>query len=172
MSDINEALRGANRNSKNTSDWGYENNCQRCCVAYELRRRGEKVVAKPFNYEDDTQELMLLLNLFDQIPEKMDLEGNGAVLIQNIKSQMEKWGNGSRAMISFTATDLDSGHCFIAEQVNGETVFLDPQHGKPIEDLNKWFIPNRIISYASLAKIDKVKFTEDTINKCCVFEQS
>ena len=35
----------------------------------------------------------------------MDLEGNGAVLIQNIKIQMKKWGNGSRAMISFTAAD-------------------------------------------------------------------
>ncbi len=46
------------------------------------------------------------------------------------------------------------------------------QHGKPIEDLNKWFKPNRIIAFASLAKIDKVKFIEDVINKCCVFEQS
>ena len=175
MSDINEALRGANRNSKNTSDWGYENNCQRCCVAYELRRRGKNVVAKPFDFRNGIEEDELLINLFEQIPERVNLEGNGTVLIQNIKSQMEKWGNGSRAMISFTATDLDSGHCFIAEQVNGETVFLDPQHGKLIEDLNKnkkYFIPNRIISYASLAKIDKVKFTEDVINKCCVFEQS
>ena len=172
ISDINEALRGANRNSKNTSDKGYENNCQRCCVAYELRRRGENVVAKPFNREDEDKELVLVVNLFEQIPEKMDLEGNGAVLIQNIKIQMKKWGNGSRAMISFTVADRVSGHCFIAEQVNGETVFLDPQQGKRIEDLNRWFRPNLTIPFVSLAKIDKVKFTENLINDCCDFEQS
>ena len=27
--------------------WGYNNNCQRCCFTYELRRRGYKVIARP-----------------------------------------------------------------------------------------------------------------------------
>ena len=76
MSDINEALEGVNRNSKNTSDKGYENNCQRCCVAYELRRRGEKVVAKPFNREDEDKELVLVVNLFEQIPEQVNQDSH------------------------------------------------------------------------------------------------
>ena len=168
MSDINEALRGVNKNSKNTSDYARKDNCQRCCVAYELRRRGEKVVAKPFIYGDETKELTLLINIFDQVSEKMDLEGNGAVLIQNIKRQMEKWGNGSRAMISFTLADRVSGHCFIAEQVNGKTIFLEPQREEQIEDLNKsLFEPGRIISQAYLARMDNALFKEAVIDDCC-----
>ena len=115
---------------------------------------------------------MLVVNLFDQIPEQVRLNGKGKVLIENIKKKMEKWGNGSRAIISFTLLGFDSGHCFIVEQVNGETVFLDPQQGKRIENLNRWFNPNWPIPFVSLAKIDKVKFTEDLINDCCDFEQS
>lgn len=52
----------------------------------------------------------------------------GTNLRTQIESQMAKWGNGTRCEI-FVAWkgNNGNGHFFVAEQIDGQTVFYDPQ---------------------------------------------
>lgn len=99
----------------------WENNCQSCAPAYEMRRRGYDVEAKPFTNENE----YLSLNpeaAWDN-PDVQTTEGNGKA---DIEYQMQEWGEGSRAEVVVYWKE-GGGHAFCAEQVDGKTKFVDPQ---------------------------------------------
>ena len=92
--------------------YNYQINCQRCVPAYEMRRRGYNVTAKPAPDDD------ILGLIFEKIFVDMKWQtcSNGSGM-DDIKEYMKKCGDGSRAEISLQT--YEGAHLFMAEQHNG-----------------------------------------------------
>lgn len=119
--DIETDAENVNPNYDPEKDGEWENNCQSCAPTYEMRRRGYDVEAKPFTEENE----YLSCNpeaAWDN-PDIQATEGNGKA---DIEHQMQEWGDGSRAEVIVYWKE-GGGHAFCAEQVDGETRFVDPQ---------------------------------------------
>ena len=108
------------------NNYYYSFNCQRCVPAYEMRCRGFDVEAKPVEREKDY--LSYHPYAVWENPEVQRVSsGTGE---SEIRSQMAQWGDGARCQVCVTwdpKTGIGGGHTFIAEQVDGETHFYDPQ---------------------------------------------
>lgn len=168
----------------------YTRNCTKCVVAYEVRRRGYDVVAKrrergdklpftndpsgwPSAFEDvngntrnpDSINQNALDDAIDEIEIKMRNHGNGARAIVGI-AQYDTWGNDC------------GGHVFIAEQIDGKTIFCDPQSGEWGEKNGFKFLsqlsekikhaqpPGSIRIEICMLRIDDMKITEKVL-ECC-----
>ena len=108
-----------------TKEFKWLNNCQRCVPTYEMRRRGYNVTAKPQPYRDTSKDL-LATNPWNA--------WKNAILVkyetkQDIETAMLKMGDGARVEIRIVWEKNGAGHVFCAEQINGRTVFVDPQTG-------------------------------------------
>ena len=112
----------------------YRINCQRCVVAYELRRRGYDVVAQP-NPNDRWAQLKrgkngdlysLWRGAFRHAKTDNVLGHDGASTYDNIVRTMKSYGNGSRAVIEFLRGS-GGGHVVSVENRNGRIYFLEPQ---------------------------------------------
>ena len=131
----------------------YSENCQRCVVAYEMRRQGYNVKAKPavvtptgkLSRNDPT----IKTGLWDKGFKGMVWSPRGATQ-DRIEQAMATWGDGARAEV-YVAWKTGGAHVFIAEQRNGKTVFLDPQKG--IENCEEYFT-RAAKSYTMFARID------------------
>lgn len=134
----------------------YQINCQRCVPAYEMRRRGYNVTAKPAPDDD------ILGLIFEKIFVDMKWETcpNGSGM-DDIREYMKKCGNGARAEISLQT--CDGSHLFMAEQHNGITYFIDPQNYKANADL---YFKKILIAPTRVCRIDDLKFSE-LIRECC-----
>lgn len=147
--------------SRNNGDDKYTCNCQRCVVTYEARCRGFDVTARErltdANGKKIKEELPSLYSGIDnngnrivnpngwasvfrdkngKIPEPQKPNGiTVAEQVADIEKKMARYGNGARAIIRIQRFDQlltgIGGHVFIAEQINGKTVFCDPQSGTP-----------------------------------------
>lgn len=145
----------------------YEQNCQRCAPAYEMRRRGLNVTAKPAKVTEDgalAEDDVLNENfgwfngIFKGISWQRASAGND---MTDIKAAMATWGDGARAEV-YVQWINQTAHIFIAEQDKGKTYFIDPQTGS--EDVSSNF--NNIIPGRTLfARIDNLEVT-DLINEC------
>ncbi len=134
---IEADLRATNPHYGEGLEW--EANCQRCVGAYEMRRRGYDVTAKPRPMVggkiDCSDELAnrLSRNGWPHMFENAELESvsgtTGSAIMNRIAQRMSEYGDGSRAIIrvQWKRQYGGSGHVFIAEQVSGETRFVDPQ---------------------------------------------
>ena len=116
--------------SKTNPNWStqeaqWRNNCQRCVPTYEMRRRGFNVTAKP-QPEIDTNNDYLAMNPWKvwSNPKLQPFNGKS-----DIETAMAAMGNGARVQVKIVFND-GTGHTFVAEQMDGKTVFLDPQTGK------------------------------------------
>jgi len=140
----------------------YNHNCQRCVPAYEARRRGYDVTAKPIPIPDP-HELGKGHNWVSMYkdPVVIACSGNGK---QDIINQMKSWGEGARAEIGVEWGFLfgGGGHVFVAEVINGEVYFLDPQTGNL--DCSSYFRTVKS-GTAELVRIDNLEFT-DVIKEC------
>lgn len=120
----------------------YSENCQRCVVAYELRRRGYDVIAQA-THENDKWPTSVLVN---GVPmgrwrgafrhaktDSVGAAGNNAKaeakVLNNISNTMKGYGNGSRAIIRIGYRGAHVGHVFNAENQNGRMVYVDAQTG-------------------------------------------
>ena len=116
----------------NSGDFGYQNNCTRCCFTYEMLRRGKQgITAKPTeakniaeiendwlsNYED---------NGFASMYEKPDIKLSTGTGKDDILKDMANWGDGARCSIVIITRDGEC-HNFMAEQIDGKTIFVNPQ---------------------------------------------
>lgn len=129
---IPHALKGTNPLYATNSR--YQDNCQRCIAAYELRRRGYDVEALPSPI------------LRDIIRDKLGFMGEGGwpsmwkgarpiemagttgkEVRKCIEHEMRAYGDGARAIVRVQWKGVDYGHVFIAEQRGNETWFVDPQ---------------------------------------------
>lgn len=143
----------------------YQDNCQRCVWAYEMRRRGYDVEALPSLTNSDTLPYMMNPRGWPEVikngrNELIIPEGRtGKAIKKNIENQMEEWGDGSRAIVRVRWQKGDSGHVFIAEQVDGKTRFVDPQSGE--KDVTYYFNSGNIkASRTRLLRTDKKDITE------------
>lgn len=144
----------------NINDPRYYRNCQRCVPAYEMRRRGYNVIAKP---------RILEYNKDNILPVKPYLAWDNPQIIQpkqnlenSIKTKMAEWGNNARCQI-IVYWKNGGGHTFVGEQVNGKTIFVDPQINNT--DASDYFKDCKVQG-SYFYRIDNLKTTE-YINDCC-----
>lgn len=136
-----DATKGANPHfSHDFSE--YSMNCQRCVVAYELRRRGYSVEAAPtykgdrlpygaHANKDGTSNGYWMGAFKGARSEYVGASRNSAVR-QNIEHKMKSYGNGSRAVV-MVQWQKSGGHVFNVENVNGKMHYVDAQTGKPVK---------------------------------------
>ena len=115
-SEILDCLKASNP-LLSTHKASYMENCQRCVMAYELRRRGYSVVAQP--YIPGGADMLPYMNRrygWPAVFEKQILTDCSAVTQaqakENIERQMRAYGDGSRAIVRVNwlsrATDICS----------------------------------------------------------------
>lgn len=144
----------------------YELNCQRCVIAYEARRRGFDVIAKPAVSGDEPLKRSFGENGWANVFEDgknglLKVDGSTpAEIKENICAFMKKSGDGTRAIIEI---HNNGGHAFIAEQVKGKTIFLDPQIG--LNNAEIYFEFELIPNTTKLLRTDNKKFTS-RIEEC------
>ena len=125
---IDNALKNVNPNfSSSYSE--YSENCQRCVVAYELRRRGYNVTALP-TYKGDT-----MPEVVGKGNGRWQMAFKGAKPIKvgaysskktqsNLEAKMKSFGKGARAVVHIP------GHVFNCENIAGRIRYIDAQTGK------------------------------------------
>lgn len=166
-------LRAVNPNFVAKRNGVWENNCQRCAIAYEMRRRGIDVEALPaiLNGNDDLR--------YGIRNGSLNPTGWGSAF-KNAKAvycgaqtekeatsktirQLEHWGDGARAIVRVQWSVYPGGHVFIAENVGGNIRFLDPQSGESgVDRYSTDAQPQKIY----VVRLDKLKIG-DNIKECC-----
>lgn len=146
----NYCLSKTNPNYDLAPEWN--DNCQRCVPTYEALRRGLDATARPSTYGSTH----LAYHPFDiwNGAQVIHCQENGR---QEIESQMSSWGNGARAqVVVYWDGPHGGGHTFIAEQIDGCTVFTDPQTGNT--DVSSYF--SRVIpGTTQFCRIDELSFS-------------
>lgn len=106
-------------------EWGQ--NCQRCTVAYELRRRGYDVTAKKRLASND-EVRKNWRHLF--INQRYVNVGNAeqATAIANLEGELASYGEGSRSIV-YVKWRKKGAHVFIAEVTDDGVLYVDPQSG-------------------------------------------
>ena len=134
----------------------YRNNCQRCVPAYEMRRRGYDVVAKPA-VVDETGELSprdplytKWKNVFQNA--KFTFCSGYDKGKSEIIQQMEAWGDGAVAEVRVLWKD-NKAHVFVAEMNGGTVKFIDPQNGKECEN----YFTDAALGGTMIARIDNLE---------------
>ena len=155
----------------NSGAFKWQANCQRCVSAYEARRRGYAVTAKPRKSESDSLPYMNDPNGWPHVYEDADIvpcfSDSGEGTRFEIEKLMEQWGDGARAIVRVQWQGACSGHVFIAERVNGVTRFVDPQSNR--SDCSEYFgVVEKDQTYCM--RIDNRMFT-DLIKECCKEER-
>lgn len=116
-------LSAVNPNFSSGREW--QDNCQRCVPTYEMRRRGFDVTAQ--STAGHTRDLHYYPFDVWQNADVLPCRGSG---LEDIKTMMAGWGEGARAQVTVCWKNTNLGHTFIAEQVGGKTIFVDPQSNK------------------------------------------
>jgi hypothetical protein len=135
--EIEDAVKGANPKFQRGTP--YSVNCQRCVQAYEFRRRGYDVVAKPKPTTNNIiswgSECFIQPNAYQYSYQAYSL-GNSEATIKKVLSQAP---DGSRfsIYIKWQRRYGGSAHVFIAEKTNGVIRYLDPQTGDL--DVSRYF---------------------------------
>lgn len=147
-----------------TGEYKWTNNCQRCVPTYEMRRRGYRVTAKPIPTGSAKDALAQTFELaWTRQDSQLCLRKNA---LQEIRMKMSTWGDGARAEV-FLAWPNGSGHVFVAEQRNGETIFVDPQN--PAADASK-YLEKAVAGSVRFLRIDN-NSPSDYILDCCENER-
>ena len=126
---IQDAVKGANPNYSRGNAYGV--NCQRCVQAYEFRRRGYDVVAKPKPSTNNIiswgSECFIQPGAYQYSYQAYALNQTEAA----VKKALANAPDGSRfsIYIKWKRTYGGSAHVFIAEKTGGVVHYLDPQTG-------------------------------------------
>ena len=125
--DIQDAVTGANPNYKPRTP--YSVNCQRCVQAYEFRRRGYDVIAKP---KPSTNNIITWGSECFIQPGAYQYSWQAFTLNQTeaaVKKMLANAPDGSRFAIyvKWQRKYGGSAHVFIAEKTGGVVRYLDPQ---------------------------------------------
>lgn len=156
--EIEKDIYACNPNFRLGENW--QKNCQRCVPTFEMRRRGYDVTAMPKMDDGNCTDISYYPFSVWENPQIILCRGDGILDIQNC---MRQWGNGARAQITVNWRGVPSGHTFVAEQVNGETKFYDPQNGSlNAAEYFKQVAPGSV----QLCRIDQLEPTS-RILECC-----
>lgn len=124
---IQDAVSGANPNY--SKGWEYQNNCQRCVQAYELRRRGYNVTAQKKIKSGDT----VVWGAECFTASGTDSEAKAAFSFSQTEAQIKKTlagaPDGSRYVIYVRWKGSKYAHVFIAEKEGATVRYVDPQTG-------------------------------------------
>lgn len=162
-----QAVTGTNPNFKlYTKEWTL--NCQRCVSAFEARMRGYNVEARA-RILTGVDELPYMnartgwLSVYNGATVTSVHKSTGKACRATIESEMQNWGDGARAIVR-VRWKSGGGHVFNALQVDGQTVFVDPQSGSM--DCSGYFAAGMIKpGMTELVRIDNLDFT-DRIELC------
>lgn len=158
VGEVDGDVKAVNPQYDATSENEWSNNCQRCAPAYEMRRRGYDVGAEP-SIENGYDDLKYCPEAVWEDPEVQAATGSGK---QDIEQKMSEWGDGSRAEI-VTYWKEGGGHAFSAEQVDGETRFVDAQTG----DMDaSWYFDRNVDGSTRFWRTDDIE-PSDRIMDCC-----
>lgn len=141
----------------------FSQNCQRCVMAYEMRRRGYDVEALP-TYENDTMPMggnwMSALKGATATDVGRTTEN---ATIKNIESQMKQWGDGSRAILRIKWAGGNSGHVINVEYANGKLNVYDAQSNQRSTGVNllKEYMPYTTLSRTQLVRTDNLDVADN-----------
>lgn len=151
-----DSLRAVNPNYS-SRDKAYTTNCTNCVPAYEMRKRGYNVTARPTTKN----------HYLSRHPEEAWIDakvkntsGNG---LDDIIDTIGKWPDGARAEVAITWKGSRNGHVIVAENVNGKIRFYDVQSGEKIS--------SKLFSYVEEGKttfwrIDNLELSDRGITVC------
>ena len=122
-----DAVKNANPNYGKAE--GYDKNCPNCACAYELRKRGYDVVAKPYVKGGSHY-----LNTYPWEAWK-DASVETLTSKDDLFGYTQKYGNGARFGIAIEYTD-NSGHVLVGEIVDDELKIFDAQIGNNVNDID------------------------------------
>ena len=155
MHDFYHDLKDINPNYNEGTIW--QENCQRCVPAYEMRRRGYDVTAESCPKYGDN--LTYDYSSVWKNPKIFHCKGDGR---KDIENKMKEWGDGARVQIRVLWHNT-YGHTFVAEQVDGKTIFMDPQN--PSIDASK-HLCDALRDKTEFFRIDNLD-VNDSILLCC-----
>jgi hypothetical protein len=147
----------------------FSENCQRCVMAYEMRRRGYDVEALP-TYETDT---MPQYNEWTKALSGMTTVDVGRTTergtIGAIERQMSEWGEGARAILRIKwAGSNRGGHVINVEYKNGKLNAYDVQVARDShqnsaggKELLKEYMQYTTLSRTQLLRTDNAKITDN-----------
>ena len=152
-----------------------QNNCQRCTVAFEMLCRGINVNAKPSVIFETG--IGVVSSAYDEIAtnwpkryigyekQQVSINGNSAdAQITEISHMMEQYGNGARAELYVRWKDDERGHVLTVMQVDGKTIFLDPQTARlDKED----YLRVCDLSQTKLTRVDNLQINLSLIHHVC-----
>ena len=144
---------------------GYNQNCQRCVPAYEMRRRGYDVIARPAIVTSDGK-LSSKDPLFSRwkdvfINAEYDFYTGYDGGKSEVIAQMQRWGNGAVAEVRVAWRNREA-HVFVAEMENDKVRFIDPQTGD--NNCERYFT-SAAIGGTMMARIDNLE-PSDLIELC------
>ena len=140
----------------------YQQNCQRCVPAYEMRMRGFDVIAKPvYDLATDDFANNHWTEAFDNAIIEENLAGTGK---EHIIKRMIEWGDGARAEIYVAWETDDLFHVFVAENRNGYIHFLDPQNGELDAE---YYFENVKYGATKFFRINNLEINKTYIMECC-----
>lgn len=146
----------------------FSENCQRCVVAYEARRRGYDVTAQPTFQGDKLNQVAYYdrksdifrgrwMGAFrDAKPVNVSAKSENGVM-SNIENQMASYGNGSRGVVQIFYKG-GGGHVFNVEQANGKTYYVEAQSGR-IKDFAR-VLRSVDTGNVALVRTDNLRFSE------------
>lgn len=143
------------------------NNCQRCVVAYRIRRReGFDVTAAPILNLKNDDIARNWSKVYKQVDIKYYADYRGEKTPkEKIIEYMENMEDGAIVQICGVWNRLSYGHTFIAEKVNGRVVFADSQNGEMGVENYLDRMKDESIQYA---RIDNIELSKDAI-RCVEF---
>ena len=163
---IKDSVEKANPHRDKSGEYKeFNENCQRCVVAYEARRRGYDVTAQP-TYKGDTmprtkningQEFGTWQGAFQNYKSENVSARKGKEVREKIESRMASYGNGARGVVS-VQWKKGGGHVFNVEQTRSGLLYLDAQSGGKYDarELMAKIKTNDV----HLARIDNLKFSD------------
>lgn len=158
------------------NDVAYRINCQRCVYAYEMQRRGYKVLALA-NWTHGADGFSNsrtggFRHVFEgQTWEPISSYGGGRtaagkanMLERRIKEKFDEWPGGARAIVSVDWKRSKSGHVFNVERVGGEVCIVEAQSGrrKPLSAYMSRCKPDSV----QISRLDNLTKPTDNLLKC------
>ena len=138
---------------------GYSVNCANCTVAYEFRRRGYDVIARPGTLTSVDDWKTMFKNFEALKPTARDRTD----LAKNISETALKWGEGARGTVFLRWEKSQMGHFFSIEVENGKVLFIDPQSGSI--DAEKFFKQAKRSSVI-FGRLDNLEPSESALRAC------